>query len=203
MSIEKVRAYFKPLGIEERIREFDVSSATQWSWRRWPWCGGRPHCQEPRLQGGGQAHHHCGGGDAKVDNSRYKAQFHTKAKMLTHEEAHELIGHDVGGVCPFALPEDVKVYLDVSMKRFETVFPAAGSSNSAVEMTCDELERYASNFAAWVDVCKGWRPEEQGGSGFCTARTSTWTAPLAPCRPDRRRPAAGRAGSWLSVWRTT
>ena len=111
-------------------------------------------------------------GDAKVDNSRYKAQFHTKAKMLTHEEAHELIGHDVGGVCPFgidnpavtafALPEDVKVYLDVSMKRFETVFPAAGSSNSAVEMTCDELERYASNFAAWVDVCKGWRPEEQG-----------------------------------------
>ena len=132
MSIEKVRAYFKPLGIEERIREFDVSSATVVA------------------------------GDAKVDNSRYKAQFHTKAKMLTHEEAHELIGHDVGGVCPFALPEDVKVYLDVSMKRFETVFPAAGSSNSAVEMTCDELERYASNFAAWVDVCKGWRPEEQG-----------------------------------------
>ena len=70
--------------------------------------------------------------------------------------------YDLGGVCPFALPEDVKVYLDVSMKRFETVFPAAGSSNSAVEMTCDELERYASNFAAWVDVCKGWRPEEQG-----------------------------------------
>ena len=96
-----------------------------------------------------------------MDNSRYKAQFHTKAKMLTHEEAHELIGHDVGGVCPFALPEDVKVYLDVSMKRFQTVFPAAGSSNSAVEMTCDELEQYASNFTAWVDVCKGWRPEEQ------------------------------------------
>ena len=101
-------------------------------------------------------------GDAKVDNPKFKAAFHTKAKMLTHEEAHELIGHDVGGVCPFALPEAVQVYLDVSMQRFETVFPAAGSSNSAVEMTCDELERYASNFAAWVDVCKGWRPEEQG-----------------------------------------
>ena len=100
-------------------------------------------------------------GDAKVDNSRYKKQFHTKAKMLTHEEAHDLIGHDVGGVCSFALPENVKVYLDESMKRFETVFPAAGSSNSAIEMTCEELEKYSSNFVEWVDVCKGWRPEEE------------------------------------------
>ena len=79
------------------------------------------------------------------------------------------IGHDVGGVCPFALPEDVKVYLDVSLRRFETVFPAAGSSNSAVEMTCDELERYASNFVEWVDVCKGWRPEEQAMIRFLHA----------------------------------
>ena len=85
--------------------------------------------------------------------------FHTKAKMLTHEEAHELIGHDVGGVCSFALPENVKVYLDVSLRRFSTVFPAAGSSNSAIEMTCDELEKYSSNFVEWVDVCKGWREE--------------------------------------------
>ena len=96
-------------------------------------------------------------GDAKVDNAKYKAQFHTKAKMLTHEEAHTLIGHDVGGVCPFALPENVKVYLDVSLKRFETVFPAAGSDSSAIELTCEELERYSSNFQAWVDVCKGWQ----------------------------------------------
>ena len=96
-------------------------------------------------------------GDAKVDNAKYKAQFHTKAKMLTHEEAHTLIGHDVGGVCPFALPEDVKVYLDVSLKRFETVFPAAGSDSSAIELTCEELERYSSNFQEWVDVCKGWQ----------------------------------------------
>ena len=147
MSIEKVRAYFKPLGIEERIREFDVSSAT---------------VELAAVAVGVEGARIAKSLSFKVDNSRYKAQFHTKAKMLTHEEAHELIGHDVGGVCPFALPEDVKVYLDVSMKRFETVFPAAGSSNSAVEMTCDELERYASNFAAWVDVCKGWRPEEQG-----------------------------------------
>ena len=157
MSIEKVRAYFKPLGIEERIREFDVSSATVDVGVE-----GARIAKSLSFKVEDKPIIIVVAGDAKVDNSRYKAQFHTKAKMLTHEEAHELIGHDVGGVCPFALPEDVKVYLDVSMKRFETVFPAAGSSNSAVEMTCDELERYASNFAAWVDVCKGWRPEEQG-----------------------------------------
>ena len=100
-------------------------------------------------------------GDAKVDNSRYKAQFHTKAKMLTFDEAHTMIGHDPGGVCSFALPENVKTYLDISLKRFDTVFPAAGSSNSAIELTCEELEKYSSNFVAWIDVAKGWRPEEK------------------------------------------
>lgn len=162
MSIEKVRAYFKPLGIEERIREFDVSSATVELAAVAVGVEGARIAKSLSFKVEDQPIIIVVAGDAKVDNSRYKAQFHTKAKMLTHQEAHERIGHDVGGVCPFALPEDVKVYLDVSMKRFETVFPAAGSSNSAVEMTCDELERYASNFAAWVDVCKGWRPEEQG-----------------------------------------
>ena len=162
MSIEKVRAHFKPLGIEERIREFDVSSATVELAAVAVGVEGARIAKSLSFKVEDKPIIIVVAGDAKVDNSRYKAQFHTKAKMLPHEEAHELIGHDVGGVCPFALPEDVKVYLDVSMKRFETVFPAAGSSNSAVEMTCDELERYASNFAAWVDVCKGWRPEEQG-----------------------------------------
>ena len=162
MSIEKVRAHFKPLGIEERIREFDVSSATVELAAVAVGVEGARIAKSLSFKVEDKPIIIVVAGDAKVDNSRYKAQFHTKAKMLTHEEAHERIGHDVGGVCPFALPEDVKVYLDVSMKRFETVFPAAGSSNSAVEMTCDELERYASNFAAWVDVCKGWRPEEQG-----------------------------------------
>lgn len=162
MSIEKVRAYFKPLGIEERIREFDVSSATMELAAVAVGVEGARIAKSLSFKVEDKPIIIVVAGDAKVDNSRYKAQFHTKAKMLTHQEAHERIGHDVGGVCPFALPEDVKVYLDVSMKRFETVFPAAGSSNSAVEMTCDELERYASNFAAWVDVCKGWRPEEQG-----------------------------------------
>ena len=161
MSIEKVRAHFKPLGIEERIREFDVSSATVELAAVAVGVEGARIAKSLSFKVEDKPIIIVVAGDAKVDNSRYKAQFHTKAKMLTHEEAHELIGHDVGGVCPFALPEDVKVYLDVSMKRFETVFPAAGSSNSAVEMTCDELERYASNFVEWVDVCKGWRPEEQ------------------------------------------
>ena len=162
MSIEKVRAYFKPLGIEGRIREFNVSSATVELAAVAVGVEGARIAKSLSFKVEDKPIIIVVAGDAKVDNSRYKAQFHTKAKMLTHEEAHEWIGHDVGGVCPFALPEDVKVYLDVSLKRFETVFPAAGSSNSAVEMTCDELERYASNFVEWVDVCKGWRPEEQG-----------------------------------------
>ena len=161
MSIEKVRAYFKPLGIEDRIREFDVSSATVELAAVAVGVEGARIAKSLSFKVEDKPIIIVVAGDAKVDNSRYKAQFHTKAKMLTHEEAHDWIGHDVGGVCPFALPEDVKVYLDVSLKRFGTVFPAAGSSNSAVEMTCDELERYASNFAAWVDVCKSWRPEEQ------------------------------------------
>ena len=163
MSIQKVKEYFKQFGIEDRIREFDISSAT---------------VELAAQAAGGEAARIAkslsfkiedrpllvvAAGDAKIDNSRYKAQFHAKTKMLTHEEAHTLIGHDVGGVCPFALPENVPVYLDVSLKRFDTVFPAAGSSNSAVEMTCGELERYASNFSGWVDVCKGWNPERTEG----------------------------------------
>ena len=97
-------------------------------------------------------------GDAKVDNSRYKAQFHTKAKMLTPEQAVEMTGHAVGGVCPFALPEDVSVYLDESLRRFETVFPAVGSAASAIELTCPELERCCGErFCRWVDLCRGWQ----------------------------------------------
>ena len=132
MSIEKVRAYFEGFGIAGRIREFDVSSATV------------------ELA----AIIVVVAGDQKIDNAKYKAQFHQKAKMLTFDEACAFTGHAPGGVCSFALPENVKTYLDVSLRRFETVFPAAGSSNSAIEMTCEELERYSSNFSGWVDVCK-------------------------------------------------
>ena len=161
MSIQKVRTYFETLGIADRIREFEVSSATVELAAVAVGVEGARIAKSLSFKVDDHPIIIVVAGDAKVDNSRYKAQFHTKAKMLTFEEAHTLIGHDVGGVCPFALPEDVQVYLDVSLQRFDTVFPAAGSDNSAVEMTCAELERYASNFVAWVDVCKAWRPEEQ------------------------------------------
>ena len=95
-------------------------------------------------------------GDAKVDNKKYKATFHTKAKMLSPEEVEAMIGHGIGGVCPFGINEGVDVYLDESLKRFETVFPACGSSNSAIEMTIPDMEKYAQNFIGWVDVCKNW-----------------------------------------------
>ena len=159
MSIAKVRAYFEPLGIVDRIREFEVSSATVELAAIAVGVEGARIAKSLSFKVEEQPIIIVAAGDAKVNNSAYKAQFHTKAKMLTHEEAHDLIGHDVGGVCPFALPENVKVYLDVSMKRFETVFPAAGSSNSAIELTCEELEKYSSNFVEWVDVCKAWREE--------------------------------------------
>ncbi len=159
MSIEKVRAHFRPLGIEGRILEFPVSSATVELAAAAVGVEGARIAKSLSFKIEDKPVIIVAAGDAKVDNGKYKAQFHTKAKMLTHEEAHSLIGHDVGGVCPFALPEDVKVYLDVSLKRFGTVFPAAGSGNSAIELTCEELERYSSNFQQWVDVCKAWQSE--------------------------------------------
>ena len=160
MSIEKVRNYFRSFGVEDRIREFSVSSATVELAAVAVGVEGARIAKSLSFKVDDRPIIIVAAGDTKVDNSRYKAYFHTKAKMLTHEEAHTLIGHDVGGVCPFALPEGVRVYLDESLRRFDTVFPAAGSANSAIELTCDELERYSSNFTAWVDVCKGWHPEE-------------------------------------------
>ena len=161
MSIQKVRAYFETLGIADRIREFEVSSATVELAAVAVGVEGARIAKSMSFKVGEEPIIIVVAGDAKVDNSRYKAQFHTKAKMLTFEEAHTLIGHDVGGVCPFALPDDVKTYLDVSLKRFETVFPAVGSAASAIELTCDELEHCCGkNFVQWVDVCKGWQDAE-------------------------------------------
>lgn len=94
-------------------------------------------------------------GDARIDNRKYKEQFHTKAKMLSAEEVENLVGHAVGGVCPFAVKDGVDIYLDISLKRFTTVFPACGSSNSAIGLTIPELEEY-SGYVGWVDVCKGY-----------------------------------------------
>lgn len=155
MSIEKVKAYFKKYGMEERIQEFDVSSATV------ELAAAAVHCEPQRIAKtlsfyvGERPVLIVTAGDTKIDNPKYKAQFKTKAKMLTPEEAERLVGHAVGGVCPFAVNEGVDVYLDVSMKRFETVYPACGSGNSAIELTIPELEKY-SGYRGWIDVCKGY-----------------------------------------------
>ena len=153
MSVEKVRAYLEHFGVAGRIREFDVSSATVELAAVAVGVEPARIAKTLSFKLGDAPILVVAAGDAKIDNSKYKHFFGMKAKMLTPEEAVERIGHAVGGVCPFALPEDVKVYLDVSMKRFETVFPACGSSNSAIELTIPELEEY-SKFDEWVDVCK-------------------------------------------------
>lgn len=156
MAIERVKAYFNELGIENRIKEFDVSSATVELAAEALGCEGKRIAKSLSFMLEGKAILVVCAGDGKVDNAKYKARFGTKAKMLTPDEAVSLVGHAVGGVCPFAVNDGVDIYLDISLKRFETVFPACGSSNSAIELTIEELERY-SNYNEWVDVCKGWQ----------------------------------------------
>lgn len=153
MSIEKVREYFKTKGIEERIQEFDVSSATVALAAKALKCDENRIAKTLSFHVGDKVVLIVAAGDAKIDNAKYKAQFGKKAKMLSFDEAEPLIGHAVGGVCPFAVNTGIETYLDVSLKRFDTVFPACGSSNSAIELSLDELEEY-SDFIAWVDVCK-------------------------------------------------
>ena len=155
MAIDKVKEYFKQYNIEDRIQEFDVSSATVELAAMALGCEGKRIAKTLSFLVDNKALLVVAAGDAKVDNPIYKATFSCKAKMLSYEQVEELVGHAVGGVCPFAIPEDVTVYLDESLKRFETVFPACGSSNSAIELTIAELEKY-SNAKGWVDVCKAW-----------------------------------------------
>ena len=153
MAIEKVRAYFKTLGMEDRILEFDVSSATVDLAAQALGCEPCRIAKSLSFLVDGSAILVVAAGDARVDNAKFKARFHVKAKMMSADDTEALIGHAVGGVCPFAVNEGVKVYLDESLKRFTTVFPACGSSNSAIELTLPELEKY-SNCTEWVDVCK-------------------------------------------------
>ena len=160
MSIEKVKSYFAEYGMEERILEFPVSSATVELAAQALNCEPKRIAKTLSFRVGEQAILVVAAGDARVDNAKYKNRFGVKAKMLSHEEAAEMIGHAVGGVCPFAVKDGVAVYLDESLKRFPTVFPAAGSSNSAIELTIAELENY-SRFTDWVDVCKGWQETVQ------------------------------------------
>ena len=156
MAIEKVKAFFRQRGMEDKVLEFETSSATV------ELAAQALHCEPCRIaktlsfMGKEGPLLVVAAGDAKIDNPKFKAQFGTKPKMLTPEENVELIGHAVGGVCPFAVNDGVKIYLDESLKRFETVFPACGSANSAIELTMEELETYSS-FAVWIDVCKAWQ----------------------------------------------
>lgn len=156
MSIEKVRAFFREKGIEDRVQEFPVSSATVELAAQALGVEGKRIAKTLSFLVGDQCVLIVAAGDAKVDNAKFKAQFHTKAKMLPHDLVPEYVGHAVGGVCPFAVKEGVQVYLDESLRRFETVYPACGSSNSAIELTIPELMAYADT-DAWIDVCKGWQ----------------------------------------------
>lgn len=158
MAIEKVREYFKAFGMEDRILEFDVSSATVELAAQAVGCEPERIAKTLSFMLPEGPILIVAAGDAKIDNRKFKDQFHTKAKMLTPDEVVELVGHAIGGVCPFGINEGVTVYLDESLKRFETVFPACGSSNSAIELTIPDLEKY-SGYSAWINVCKG-RGEE-------------------------------------------
>ena len=153
MSVDKVKQYFSKYGMESKVLEFDVSSATV------ELAAAALNCEPGRIAKtlsflvGDEPILIVSAGDVTIDNSKYKKTFGKKAKMLTPDQVVELIGHAVGGVCPFAIKEGVNVYLDASLKKYETVFPACGSSNSAIELTIPEMEKY-SGYKEWVDVCK-------------------------------------------------
>lgn len=158
MSIEKVRAYMRQFNIEDRIIEFASSSATV------ELAAQAAGCEPARIAKTLSFKLHDGScilivaaGDAKVDNAKFKHFFGCKAKMPGAEEVEALVGHAVGGVCPFAINNEVRVYLDISLKRFSTFFPACGSHNSAIELTPEELGKYAANCQGWQDLCKGWQ----------------------------------------------
>lgn len=156
MSIERVREYLKQWNADERILEFDQSSATV------ELAAKALHCEPARIAKTLSFHLKdkvilvVAAGDAKIDNKKYKAYFGLKSTMLTCEQVESLIGHAVGGVCPFGVNQGVNIYLDISLKRFSSVYPACGSSNSAIEVTILELEKY-TNYIQWIDVCKNWQ----------------------------------------------
>ena len=153
MAIDKVKEYFKKYNIQDRILEFDISSATVSDAAK------AINTEEKRIaktlsfKVEDKTILIVCAGDTKIDNVKYKNEFKIKAKMLNANEVEELVGHQIGGVCPFAINDNVDVYLDISLKRFNTVFPACGSGNSAIELTIEELEKY-SNYIKWVDICK-------------------------------------------------
>ncbi|MCI7369578.1 MAG: YbaK/EbsC family protein [Firmicutes bacterium] len=158
MSIEKGRAYFRQFGMEDRVQEFSVSSATVELAALALGVDGARIAKTLSFKKGDSCILILAAGDARIDNRKFKEKFHMKAKMPSPDEVLELVGHPVGGVCPFGINDGIDVYLDESLKRFTTVFPAVGSGNSAIELNLDELFKY-SNAIEWIDVCK--LPEPQ------------------------------------------
>lgn len=155
MSIKKVRDYFEKYGVSDRVIEFDLSSETVELAALAVGCEQKQIAKTMSFMINEKPILVVMAGDAKISNPKYKEKFLTKAKMIASDDVENLIGHNVGGVCPFAINKGVDVYLDISLRRFETVFPAAGSGNSAIELSVDELENY-SNYKEWIDVCKDW-----------------------------------------------
>ena len=158
MSIEKGRAYFRQFGMEDRVQEFSVSSATVELAALALGVDGARIAKTLSFKKGDSCILILAAGDARIDNRKFKEKFHMKAKMPSPDEVLELVGHPVGGVCPFGINDGIDVYLDESLKRFTTVFPAVGSGTSAIELNLDELFKY-SNAIEWIDVCK--LPEPQ------------------------------------------
>lgn len=158
MSLDRAKNHLAQFGLADRIRLFDISSATV------ELAAQAVGCEPARIAKTLSFLLPDGpililaAGDAKIDNSKYKGLFHAKARMIPFEDVETLIGHGVGGVCPFGVHEGMSVWLDESLKRFEIVYPAAGTANSAVELNLEELER-ASRALGWIDVCKGWQTE--------------------------------------------
>lgn len=153
MSFSKAKEYLKKYQLEDKIMEFDVSSATVEEAAKAINCKEEEIVKTLSFIVNGKPILICAAGDSKVDNSKFKQEFHTKAKMIPFDDVEKMIGHAVGGVCPFGIKEDVEVYLDESLKNFEIVYPACGSSNSAVKLSLSELEKI-SNYKKWIDVCK-------------------------------------------------
>lgn len=160
MSIEAVRSFFEQYQLDTRIQEFDASSATVELAAQALGVEGKRIAKTLSFLLGDSCILIVAAGDAKVDNRKFKDAFGTKAKLLPHDLVPQYTGHQVGGVCPFAVKEGVDIYLDESLRRFETVFPASGSSNSAIELSISELETY-SRYKSWVDVCKGWQDDSE------------------------------------------
>ena len=160
MSVETVKEFFKKHNMEDKVMEFETSSATvELAALAVGTIPARIAKTLSFQQKEGDGILIVTAGDAKIDNTKFKAAFHTKAKMLTPDEVFKLTGHAVGGVCPFGIAEHVPVYLDISLKRFSSVFPACGSSNSAIELDCERLFELAGGLE-WIDVCKDWKSEE-------------------------------------------